>query len=91
MKRWRSTQAQAHGQITSALQTLDEEIRRFKGCLADFALKIENMPEQQQFEFACPLSKRLTSDHEGCLIMGQPLRATNTSKQDLSHRRIKAL
>lgn len=44
-------QTQAPGQITSALQTLDEEIRRFKGCLADFALKIENMPEQQQFEF----------------------------------------
>ncbi|HRI38233.1 MAG TPA: methyl-accepting chemotaxis protein [Nitrospira sp.] len=44
--------AQASGHITSSLQTLDEEIRRFNGCLATFELKTENMPEQQRFEFA---------------------------------------
>lgn len=45
--------AQAHtpGHMTSALQTLEEEIRRFKACLADFELKPENAPEQQRLEF----------------------------------------
>lgn len=47
-------QAQAPGQITSALQTLDGEIRRFKACLDDFELKIENKPDQQCFDFARP-------------------------------------
>lgn len=42
---------QTPGQLTTALQTLDEEIRRFKSCLATFDLKIESMPEQQRFEF----------------------------------------
>lgn len=44
--------AQATGQITSALQALGEEIRRFNGCLASFEAKIENTPEQQHFEFS---------------------------------------
>ncbi|MHC9063043.1 hypothetical protein ACYX34_10175 [Nitrospira sp. CMX1] len=44
-------QTQAPGQITSALHTLDEEIRRFKGCLTTFELEMERMPEQQRFEF----------------------------------------
>lgn len=44
-------QAQAPGQITSSLQTLHEEIHRFKVCLATFEVKVDNMPEQQQFEF----------------------------------------
>ncbi len=43
--------AQAPRKITASLQTLDEEIRRFKSCLATFDLKIESMPEQQRFEF----------------------------------------
>lgn len=47
-------QAQAPGQITSALQTLDEEIRRFKACLADFEVKQDKAPEQQRFEFGGP-------------------------------------
>ncbi len=42
---------QTPGQLTAALQTLDEEIRRFKSCLATFDLKIESMPEQQRLKF----------------------------------------
>lgn len=45
-------QTQASGEITPALQTLDEEIRRFKMCLASFELKIERLPDQQRFEFS---------------------------------------
>ena len=44
-------QARASGQITSALQTLDEEIHRFKSCLAAFELKREDQPEQQRLKF----------------------------------------
>ena len=47
-------QAQTPGQITSALQTLDEEIRRFRACLADFEVKTEKTAEQQRFEFGGP-------------------------------------
>ncbi len=42
---------QTPGQIRSALQTLDKELRRFKTCLANFELQIESMPEQQCFTF----------------------------------------
>lgn len=47
-------QAQAPRQITSALQTLDDEIRRFKACLADFEVKKEKTADQQLFEFGGP-------------------------------------
>ncbi len=43
--------AQAPSKITASLQSLDEEIRRFKSCLATFDLKIESMPEQQRLKF----------------------------------------
>ena len=45
---------QTPGQITSALQALDEEIRRFKTCLADYELKPEQAADQQCFEFSGP-------------------------------------
>ena len=44
-------QPQTPGQLTTALQTLDEEIRRFKSCLATAEVKEEGQPEQQRFEF----------------------------------------
>lgn len=47
-------QAQAPSQISAALQTLDEEIRQFKLCLATFEIKVGRMPEQQHFEFDGP-------------------------------------
>ena len=45
-------QEQSSGQINAALQTLDEEIRRFKTCLAEFDLKTEKLSEQQRLQFA---------------------------------------
>ena len=42
------------GHINVALQTLDEEIRRFKTCLADCEVKTEKAAEQQSFEFGGP-------------------------------------
>lgn len=43
--------SQASDRITSALQTLDDEIRRFQICLGRIELKRPNMPEQQRFDF----------------------------------------
>lgn len=43
---------QTPGQLTTALQTLGEEIRRFKSCLATVELKREGQPEQQHFKFS---------------------------------------
>ncbi len=43
-------QTQSPGHIPSSLQTLDQEIRRFKTSLANFDPTRETMPEQQQFE-----------------------------------------
>lgn len=42
---------QTPDQLTAALQTLGDEIRRFKSCLATVELKREGQPEQQRFEF----------------------------------------
>ena len=44
-------QHQSSDQIHSALQTLEEEIRRFKTCLAEFELNPENAPGQQRIDF----------------------------------------
>ena len=44
-------QEQSSGHINAALQTLDEEIRRFKICLAEFDLKTEKLSEQQRLQF----------------------------------------
>ncbi len=45
-------QGQSSGHIHAALETLDEEIRRFKACLAEFDLKTEQLSEQQRLQFA---------------------------------------
>ena len=42
---------QTPGQLTASLQTLGDEIRRFKSCLATIELKQESQPEQQRFDF----------------------------------------
>jgi methyl-accepting chemotaxis protein len=44
-------QEEAPAHITASLQTLEEEIRRFKACLAEFEVRKRNPLDQQGFEF----------------------------------------
>lgn len=44
-------QEQSSGQVNASLKKLDEEIRGFKICLADFDLEAERPPDQQRFTF----------------------------------------
>jgi methyl-accepting chemotaxis protein len=51
-------QQQSSGQINAALQTLEEEILRFKTCLAEFRPQDTQPPHvQQRFNFAGPISR----------------------------------